>query len=291
MFGKHYESMYSGSMYGAGIDVFAVWGWVISHTVKSRVEVNLKRVADELGAKEEEIEAAISKLCSPDPNSRNKEHDGRRMVKEGVYQYFIPSHDIYHSIKNEDDRREQNRTAKQKQRLNAKVKAALTPGTPRAIPRAAVSLDVVEVATEAAESFLPPDNGGLESKVSIEVVARKGSLERRLDAYFSRGNAGVSRDHDEDKKLLQIAHRPSCKEELDIILAHHKSLPDDQKRYYPMASVMKLLEVWTKLLDTARMASGVNPGDPDAKARGDALWEKMAPAFAKGIGDQFRVNP
>jgi len=286
MFGKHYESMYSGSMYGAGIDVFAVWGWVISHTVKSRVEVNLKRVADELGAKEEEIEAAISKLCSPDPNSRNKEHDGRRMVKEGVYQYFIPSHDIYHSIKNEDDRREQNRTAKQKQRLNAKVKAAMIPGTPRAIPLAAAHLDVVEVATEAAEAFLPPEMG---QPVELDVMVRFRALQKRLNVYYSRPEAQWA--NKEETPLLEIAKRPSCKEELNIILAHHKSLPADQKRYYPMANVEKLLEGWTKLLDTARMASGVSPGDPDAKARGDALWEKMAPAFAKGIGDQFRVNP
>ena len=285
MFGKHYESMYSGSMYGAGIGVFAVWGWVISHTVKSRVEVNLKRVADELGAKEEEIGAAISKLCSPDPNSRNKEHDGRRMVKEGVYQYFIPSHDIYHTIKNEDDRREQNRTAKQKQRLNAKVKAALTLGTPRAIPRAAVPLDVVEVATEAAEAFLPPETG---QPVELDVMVRFRALQKRLNVYYSRPEARWA--NKEETPLLEIAKRPSCKEELDIILAHHKSLPADQKRYYPMANVEKLLEGWTKLLDTARMASGGKPVDPAVTESASALFAQMEANISKGMGDKFRVN-
>jgi hypothetical protein len=48
-------------------------------------------------------------LRSPDPRSRNKLHEGKRLVKEGEYQYFIPSWETYHEIKNADDRREYNR--------------------------------------------------------------------------------------------------------------------------------------------------------------------------------------
>ena len=37
-FGKHFVSMYEGSMFGAGLNVFAVWGYVIAHVQQERVE-------------------------------------------------------------------------------------------------------------------------------------------------------------------------------------------------------------------------------------------------------------
>jgi hypothetical protein len=109
MYGKHFESMYEGSMYGAGLGVFAVWGYVISHSRKGRVELNPVKLADTLGGTVEEIEKAIKVLGSADPRSRNKLHEGKRLVKEGEYQYFIPSWETYHEMKNADDRREYNR--------------------------------------------------------------------------------------------------------------------------------------------------------------------------------------
>lgn len=109
MFGKHFESMYEGSMYGAGVNVFAVWGYVIAKAQRSRVELNPRKLADTLGGSVKEIEEGILFLCKPDPDSRFKEYDGRRLVKEGEFQYFVPSHEYYRSIKSEEHRREYNR--------------------------------------------------------------------------------------------------------------------------------------------------------------------------------------
>jgi hypothetical protein len=109
MYGKHFESMYEGSMYGAGVAVFAVWGYVIAHTRKSLVELNPKKLADTLGGEREEIEKAIRFLMEKDPNSRHKAHEGRRLLKEGEFQYRVPSWEEYRRILNEDERREYNR--------------------------------------------------------------------------------------------------------------------------------------------------------------------------------------
>lgn len=109
MFGKAFESMYEGSMYGAGVSVFAVWGYVIAKTYKSRVELNPRRLADTLGAEIGEIEEAIDFLMQPDKESRHKEHEGRRLIREGQFQYFVPSWETYQKIRNENDRREYNR--------------------------------------------------------------------------------------------------------------------------------------------------------------------------------------
>lgn len=109
MFGKHFASMYEGSMYGAGIAVFAVWGYVIANCNKGAVELNPKKLADTLGGTMQEVTEAIQFLERPDEHSRFKEYGGRRLVKEGEFQYRVPSWEFYRQIRNEDERREYNR--------------------------------------------------------------------------------------------------------------------------------------------------------------------------------------
>src|SRR4030042_1103140 len=122
MYGKAFATMYEGSMYGAGCAVFAVWGYVIAHAVCGRCELNPKQVADVLGGTQEEINAAISYLCRPDPDSRNKECDGRRLVREGQYQYYVPSQKYYRKIQNEAQSREYNRVAQAEHRARVKAR-------------------------------------------------------------------------------------------------------------------------------------------------------------------------
>ena len=124
MYGKHFSSTYTGSMIGAGLNVFAVWGYVIANTIKSRVELNPRLLAMILGCKEEEIINAIAFLEKPDPKSRSKKNDGRRLIREGEYQYFIPTHEIYRSILNEDERREYNRLKQAEHRAKIKKEEA-----------------------------------------------------------------------------------------------------------------------------------------------------------------------
>lgn len=109
MFGKFFASTFTGSMFGAGTDVFALWGYVIAHTVDSTVELNPPLVAAILGTTPVQIQAAIEKLCEPDPHSRNPELEGRRLVKEGQFQYRVTSHHIYRDIRNTEDKRAYNR--------------------------------------------------------------------------------------------------------------------------------------------------------------------------------------
>lgn len=120
MYGKHFESMYEGSMYGAGVAVFAVWGYVISHTKDSVVELNPRKLADTLGGTKEEIVKAIKFLMEKDPESRHKAHEGRRLLREGEFQYRVPSWDEYRKIMNEDERREYNRIKQAEYRARGK---------------------------------------------------------------------------------------------------------------------------------------------------------------------------
>ena len=116
MYGKLFASTYQGSMVGRGSTVFAVWGYIIANTVKSRIEINPYLLAASLGNPVDEVKQALEYLCQPDPDSRSKQDEGRRLIKEGQFQYFVVNHEHYRSIRNEEERRQYNRVAKQQSR-------------------------------------------------------------------------------------------------------------------------------------------------------------------------------
>jgi len=254
--------------------------WITMLAMKDkdgRVSAAKIGLADRAKVSLEECEQALKVFLAPDPHDTSKVNEGRR-IHEVPGGWQIVNHEIYRCSTAE--RREVWRQSQ------AEYRNRKNPGrVPTGIPRSAAHLDVVEVATEAAESFLPPEMG---QPVELDVMVRFRALQKRLNVYYSRPEAQWA--NKEETPLLEIAKRPSCKEELNIILAHHKSLPADQKRYYPMANVEKLLEGWTKLLDTARMASGGKPVDPAVTESASALFAQMEANISKGMGDKFRVN-
>lgn len=114
MWGKHFASMYEGSMRGAGSAFFAVWGYVISHMQANRthgttVELNPEIVSFLLGEKQGVVEDVIGKMCKPDVKSRTKDKEGRKLLKVGEYSYQVVNGDYYRKIRNEHDRREYQR--------------------------------------------------------------------------------------------------------------------------------------------------------------------------------------
>lgn len=122
MFGKLFASTFTGSMMASGAPVYAVWAYVIANTVKSRVELNPRLLSAVIGEPVDVMIRAIEYLCAPDPNSRSKEADGRRLIKEGEFQYLVPNHEHYRAIRDEDGRREYNRSKKAEQRARDKSK-------------------------------------------------------------------------------------------------------------------------------------------------------------------------
>jgi uncharacterized phage protein (TIGR02220 family) len=119
MFGKHFESMYTGSMVGSGAVVFAVWGYVISHQKPPSfiVELNSKLLAFILGEEEDNVKKAIEHLCSPDTKSRSREFEGRKLLQEGEYSYRVVNGAHYHNIRNNEERRAYWRDQKNKKAI------------------------------------------------------------------------------------------------------------------------------------------------------------------------------
>jgi hypothetical protein len=124
MYGKLWESMYTGSMLGAGLGPFALMPYVVSNMkpypngelIEMRLELNPKFLAIILGTKEYVIEKAIEWACSPDPKSRTKTEGGRRLVKIGEFEYRVVNGWAYTQKKAIERRREQFRKASKKYR-------------------------------------------------------------------------------------------------------------------------------------------------------------------------------
>lgn len=120
MYGKSFESMFEGSMVGAGINVFAVWSYIITKARRGIIEINPKLLAFTLGGSEKDVEAALEFLQQPDPESRSKEEGGRRLVREGQFQYRVVNFVKYRELRDEVDRREYNRVKQQEYRERKK---------------------------------------------------------------------------------------------------------------------------------------------------------------------------
>lgn len=145
MFGKFFASAFTGSLRGKGPEYFAVLGYIVAHTGKDHlVELNTGDVADRIGMEPDMVEKVIAYFCKEDKASRGPEQNGRRLVQQGKYQYFVVNHEHYRSIRDMDDFREYNREAKRRQRAKEKecrgptageiryVRTAKTKGIPAA---------------------------------------------------------------------------------------------------------------------------------------------------------------
>jgi hypothetical protein len=126
MFGKIFETMFTGSMVGSGPYVFAVWPFVIANQKPDKehgsvVELNPKLLAAIIGCEQGPIEEAIGFLCSPDEESRSEELEGRRLVKIGAFEYRVINGAKYRAIRDHETRKEQNRMAKRKERSKLKL--------------------------------------------------------------------------------------------------------------------------------------------------------------------------
>jgi len=122
MYGKIFETMYEGSMVGAGAHVFAVWGYCISKADPEDhiVRLNTAILSTAIGEPVDRIAEAIKYLCSRDDESTNTDHDGRRLLHLSGLSYLVVSHEHYRSMKSNEEQRAYFRDAKRKQRAKEK---------------------------------------------------------------------------------------------------------------------------------------------------------------------------
>ena len=200
MYGKHFASMYSGSLFGKPATVFAVWGYVIAHMRPSRkdqqcyVELNPALLAATFDTTPEEIDAAIQTLEAPDPASRTKEAEGRRLVlleeerTPGPMQFMVVNGSKYRALRDEEERRIYLREAKRASRASQR-KSTKSLTVNHGQPQASQAEVEAEVEEEKPRSSCPSSDdfeqfwgvwekkiGKGKARLAFSSLTKKGSL-------------------------------------------------------------------------------------------------------------------
>ncbi len=138
MYGKIFECCFTGSMMGAGADVFAVWAYALANCETHDnnkvgvVELNPPHIAALIGMTPEGVDGALEFLCAPDKYSRSPDEEGRRLTHEGAFTYRIVNFSKYNEMRNREERRIQNREAQRRKREKMTVSICQQPSAPSA---------------------------------------------------------------------------------------------------------------------------------------------------------------
>jgi hypothetical protein len=173
MYGKFYESTFTGSMVGSGSHVFAVWGYVIANTKQdSLVELNPVLIAAAIGEETDRVEKAIEYLQSDDPKSRSKEHNGKRLVKKGEFLYFVPQAAKYRGLPNDRARKEY---MAQKQREHRERVASCQTDMSKSVIQA--EAEAIRIKQKKSTPIIP-------LKGDVDVIFKEWGIEKEADGFF-----------------------------------------------------------------------------------------------------------
>lgn len=114
MYAKLFTSIYQGTLRGNSRGLLVFTNLLAHADSAGHVDIHPRAIADEVGLAPDEVRAALDELEAPDVESRTPDEDGRRIVRlddHRAWGWRIVNYAKYRAIKNEDDRREQNRLA------------------------------------------------------------------------------------------------------------------------------------------------------------------------------------
>lgn len=200
MYGKLFASTFTGSLCGSGPNVFAVWSYVVANTFESSVELNPRLLAGILGTDAESIRLAIEFLCKPDPDSRNPDHDGCRLIRDGQYQYRVVSHAIYRAMRDDEALRAYNRE-KQRESRERRGLSNLTSMTVNDCQSMSIHTDTdTEVHTEVRTVEVPEVRTVRNTSVSTATNGNGDGQPERRSVERRQGNGAnepgtLPRDH------------------------------------------------------------------------------------------------
>lgn len=159
MYCKLFASLYQGTLRGKSNEIL-VFTNLLAHCDKDGfVDKHWRAIAEEVGLSIEEVKEAVLSLEAPDPESRSPEEGGARLIRldeHRAWGWRVVNYAKYRTIRNADDRREQNRLAKQREREKKKsAKSAKVSNQSSKSSRSAQAEVEVEVDAEAIYELYP----------------------------------------------------------------------------------------------------------------------------------------
>lgn len=114
LYAKLFTSIYQGTLRGKSHGLLVFTNLLAHADQWGVVDIHPRAIAEEVGLTRDEVQAAIDELEAPDIESRSPDEGGRRIIRmddHRAWGWQIVNYIKYRSIRNEDDRREQNRIA------------------------------------------------------------------------------------------------------------------------------------------------------------------------------------
>lgn len=127
MYGKIFASLYQGTLRGRAHEILVFTNMIACCDQYGVVDKHPKAIAEETGLTIDEARRAIENLELPDPESRSADHGGARIVRHfdnRNWGWLIVNYAKYRAMRNEEDRREQNRIAQERWRNRNKPASA-----------------------------------------------------------------------------------------------------------------------------------------------------------------------
>lgn len=119
MYGKIFASLYKGTMRGQSNAILVFTYMLATCDIAGIVDTHFSAIASDTGLTDDQVRKACEWLEKPDPDSRSPDEGGRRIVRvddHRTWGWRIVNYAKYRAMRNEDDRREQNRQAQARRR-------------------------------------------------------------------------------------------------------------------------------------------------------------------------------
>ena len=127
MYAKLFTSLYQGTLRGNS-HCLLVFTNLLAHCDKTgSCDIHPRAIAEEVGLTIDQVRAALDVLEAPDEESRSPEESGRRIIRldeHRAWGWRVVNYLKYRAIRDEDDRREQNRISQERWRNKNKPPSA-----------------------------------------------------------------------------------------------------------------------------------------------------------------------
>lgn len=219
MYAKLFTSIYQGTLRGNSHGLLVFTNLLAHADREGYADIHPRAIAEEVGLSVEEVKAAIEVLESPDDESRSPEEQGRRIVRiddHRAWGWKVVNYVKYRGIRDEEDRREQNRKSQ------AKWRAKQADSNQRKPASAKESRSSVESAHTEAEAEVDT-----EAKAKQELLPTAGaSAPKSADPIWHTGLSFLERKgipKDQARKFLGKLKREAGDIQAAALLAEAES--------------------------------------------------------------------